>query len=63
MIERFLRRLDDALPIKARCGHWTKKRNLKSLYHRAAGRVSVCRKCYDAEHAWNKENRGETQDD
>ncbi len=59
MIERFLEWLDSVLPIKARCGHWTKKCNLKSLYHRAAGRVSVCPKCYDTEMSWNKKSRDE----
>lgn len=52
-----LRRLDQRLPIKARCGHWARKSDLKSLYHRAAGWVSVCPACYDSENTWDKRGR------
>lgn len=60
-IKAFLRRLDQRLPIRARCGHWVRKSETKSLYHRAAGWVAVCPACYELEHTWDK--RGEKDDD
>jgi hypothetical protein len=53
-VKAFFRWLNQRLPVRARCGHWLRKSDIKHMHHRAFGQVTVCPDCYAREHSWNR---------
>jgi hypothetical protein len=53
-IKAWLRRLDQRIPVRARCGHWARKSEIEELLDLREGWVTVCPKCYAREMSWNK---------
>lgn len=53
-IKVWLRRLDQRIPVRARCGHWARKGKAERGLDLLDGWMSMCPRCYAREQRWKQ---------